>query len=73
MKLSGNKLTIEQTLLALIYDDLNLMMWAKSRRRGSKPKSAYKILTEEPKPKDELMKFEDIESFEEWYRSTHNV
>ena len=73
MKMSGQKLTIDQTLLALILDDLNLMMWSRSKRHGSKPKSAYKLLTEEPKPKDELMKFRDIESFEEWYRSTHNA
>ena len=73
MKLSGQKLTIDQSLLALIFDDLNLMMWAKGKRRGNKPKSVYKILTEEPKPKDELMKFKDVESFEKWYRSTHDV
>lgn len=73
MKMSGQKLTIDQTLLALIFDDLNLMLWSRNKRRGSKPKSAYKLLTEEPKPKDELMKFKDIESFEKWYRSTHNA
>ena len=73
MKMAGMKLTIDQTLMALILDDLNLMMWAKSKRHGSKPKSVYKLLTEEPKPKDELMKFKDIESFEAWYRSTHDV
>lgn len=73
MKMSGQKLTIDQTLLALILDDLNLMMWSRSKRHGSKPKSAYKLLTEEPKPKDELMTFKDIESFEEWYRSKHNA
>lgn len=73
MKMAGIKLTIEQTLMALILDDLNLIMWQRSKKHGSKPKSAYKLLTEEPKPKEELMRFKDIESFEEWYRSTHNV
>ena len=72
MKMSGQKLTIDQTLMALILDDLNLMMWLRNKKHGSKPKSAYKLLTEEPKPKDELMKFKDVESFEEWYRSTHH-
>lgn len=73
MKMSGQKLTIDQTLLALILDDFNLLLWSRSKRHGSKPKSAYKLLTEEPKPKDELMKFKDVESFEKWYRSTHNA
>lgn len=73
MKLSKQKLTIDQTLLALILDDLNLMMWQRNKRHGSKPKSIYKLLTEEAKPKDELMKFKDVESFEEWYRSTHDA
>lgn len=72
MKLSGQKLTTDQTLLALILDDMNLMLWIKNRRRGSRPKSAYKLLTEEPKPKDELIKFSDTNSFDEWYKRTHN-
>lgn len=65
-KLSGQKLTIEQSLLALILDDFNLLLWSRQRRRGSKPKSIFKTLTEEKKPKDDLMTFSTTEEFDKW-------
>ena len=68
MKLSGQKLTLEQSLLALILDDFNLLLWSRQKRRGSKPKSIYKDLTEEKKPKDELMAFASPEEFNKWLK-----
>ena len=68
MKLSGQKLTLEQSMLALILDDFNLLLWSRQKRRGSKPKSIYKELTEEKKPKDELMAFTTPEEFNEWLK-----
>lgn len=66
MKISGQKLTLEQSLLALILDDFNFFLWSRQKRRGPRPKSIYKDLTEEKKPKDELMAFSSPEDFDNW-------
>jgi hypothetical protein len=68
MKMSGQKLTLEQSLLALLLDDFNLLLWSRQKHRGSKPKSIFKDLTEEKKPKDELMTFETADEFDRWLR-----
>ena len=73
MKLSGTKLTMEQTLLALILDGINLILWGRSKKHGAKPKSAYKILTEEKKPKDELKAFTSPEDYEAWVKRKREV
>ena len=66
MKISGQKLTLEQSMLALILDDFNLLLWSRQKHRSARPKSIYKTLTEETKPKDELMRFSTAEEFNEW-------
>lgn len=68
MKLRGQKLTTTESLLALISDCLTFMLWRNSKHRGAKPKSIYQALTEPPKPKDDLKKFNTSEAFDEWYR-----
>lgn len=65
MKLSGQKLTLEQGLMALILDSLNINTWM-HRGKGKRPKSIFKQLTEPQKPKDELRKFASAEAFDEW-------
>ena len=64
--MSGQKLTLEQSLLALLLDDFNLLLWSRQKHRGSKPKSIFKDLTEEKKPKDDLMAFSSPEEFDNW-------
>ena len=64
MKLSGQKLTIEQGLMALILDSLNINTWNR-RGKGKKPKSIFKQLADE-RPRDELKKFATTEAFDEW-------
>ena len=66
MKVSGQKITTEQAMLAVIIDDLNLLLWQRSKRR-KKPESLYKKRTEE-KQKDELLSFSSPEEYEEWMR-----
>lgn len=73
MKLSGQKLTLEQSLLALLLDDFNLFLWSRQKHRGARPKSVFKELTEEKKPKDELMSFDSPEAFEAWKRKKREV
>ncbi len=68
MKMSGQKLTLEQSLLALLLDDFNLLLWSRQKHRGAKPKSIFKDLTEEKKPKDELMSFSSAEDFDNWLK-----
>lgn len=68
MKMSGQKLTLEQSLLALLLDDFNLLLWSRQKHRGAKPKSIFKDLTEEKKPKDELMSFSSAEDFDKWLK-----
>lgn len=67
-KISGQKLTLEQSLLALILDDFNLLLWSRSKRKGSRPKSIYKMLTEDKKQKDDLMSFKSTEDFDKWLK-----
>ena len=68
MKMSGQKLTLEQSLLALILDDLRQWLWMNQRRGSKRPQSVFKKLTEDKKPKDELKTFDSPEAFEAWRR-----
>lgn len=71
MKLSGQVLTIEQTLLAMLVDELRFQSWTHSKDahkgRPYKAKSVYKALNGEyKKDKEDLMSFESIEEFEQY-------
>lgn len=64
MKISNANITIEQTLLAMIVDDLNFIAWTKTRdaQHGKyKRKSALKALKGEYKEtkKEDLLSFKD--------------
>lgn len=73
MKLAGTRLTMDQMLLALILDSINLLRWGRNGKRGAKPKSAYKLLTEDKKPKDELKAFRSPEEYEAWMKRKREV
>ena len=73
MKLSKSNLTIDQAMLALILDGINLLIWSRSKKHGSKPKSVYKLLTEEKKPKDELKAFRTAEDFDSWLKQKQEL
>lgn len=65
-KLSKNPLTFQQTMLALIFDALQIIAFnQRGKKGGRKPQSLYKKLTT-PQKKDELMRFASPESFERW-------
>lgn len=64
MKLSGQKITLDQSLLALLLDNFRMYVWAKGRKRGAKPKSIYQELTKDHAPREELMSFETPEEYE---------
>ena len=72
-KLSKQKLSLEEMLLAIIADRLGILVWhnTKDGKKGrNQPKSLFKDLTEEKKPKEELETFQTAEDFEEWYKNT---
>lgn len=66
-KFSGVNLTTDQMLLALIVDGINIGIWQRSgAKKGKRPKSIFKTLTEKKKQKDELMSFRTPEEYEVW-------
>lgn len=67
-KLAKKTTTLEQELLALITDLIVTFMWARSGKKGAKPPSIYKILTENEE-KEELEAFESPEDYEAWRAS----
>ena len=72
-KLAGCKLTLEQTLTALMLDNLRFILWTKTKdalKGRNKPESIYKKLAGlEKKPREELETFDSPEAFDEWHRS----
>lgn len=73
LHLSGNKATYIDSLLALIFDLLQIIAFKQGHKKGAKhPESLYKKLTEEKAEKDELMAFETPEEFEKWRKEHVN-
>ena len=65
MALSGQKIQIEQILLATIADELSAMLWARKSIK-EKPKSLLSILLGNKEEK-QCMSFKDSNSFQEWW------
>ena len=73
-KITGAKLTLEQTLLAMLTDEVNIVIWQRTKdgQRGkNRPESIYKKLMglDKKKQKEELKSFETAEDFERWYKA----
>lgn len=68
MRLSDRRVSTQQMLLAMIIDELNILAWQNSRKKGHRPKSFFKAITTPEKEKDELMAFSDPEDYEKWIR-----
>lgn len=72
-KMTGAKLTIDQSLLALLLDALRINNWMHTKDAQHKrniPESIYKRLTEEKEAKkDELRHFDSVEEFEAWHKA----
>lgn len=72
-KISGNKITLDQMLYALMVDNLQFLVWTKTKaaQHGhNKPESLFKKLTGyNETQKDELMSFETPEEFEAFMNS----
>lgn len=67
---SGMKLSLTEMLLALIVDSANVLIWQNTKdgaKGRNRPKSIFKMLTEEKK-KDDYQVFRSAEDFDEWHR-----
>lgn len=63
MKINGDKINLQETLLALIADSLQMLVWFKTKdghKGTNRPKSIYQSLTEE---KEEIEGFMTGEEF----------
>lgn len=74
MEVAEKKLTLEQTLLARIADDLSFQSWAQTKdgqKNRNRPTSILKTLLEEPK-EDQTIAFATPEEFHEaWEKIIH--
>lgn len=66
MKMSKQKLTYTEQMLALIFDALQFIHYKQGHRKGQpRPKSLFEDLMRKEE-KDELMSFDSAEDFERW-------
>ena len=69
-KISKAKLTLEQSLLALIADGISILIWQRTKdgsKNRNRPESIYRKLLGLDKKKEELRSFDSVEEFEKWY------
>ena len=73
MKLSNSKITLTQTLIARMVDELSFQSWAKTKdgqKNRNRPESVLKALTEEKE--DEAEVFLTADDFKQaWENITH--
>lgn len=68
MKLSGQRITTEEALLALAVDRLSVLVWQNTEdgiKGRNAPKSVYSVLTHEKEGRQGGISFETAEEFEE--------
>ena len=74
MKLSGSKITLTQTLMARMVDELSFQSWAQTKdgqKNRNRPESVLKALTEEKQ--DETVSFITVEDFERAWKEIVDV
>lgn len=73
MKVSKSKITLTQTLIARMVDELSFQSWAQTKdgqKNRNRPESVLKALTEEHE--DELVSFMTADDFKSaWENLTH--
>ena len=72
MKLNNQKITLEQTLLAIIADGIKGLIWMNSKKKNKKlPESILKTLIDGKKETKKCKGFESAADFEKsWQRIT---
>lgn len=73
MKIGGSRITLTQTLLARMTDELSFLSWAKTKdgQKGrNRPESVLKLLTTDKE--DEVESFLTVDDFKKaWEKVTH--
>lgn len=64
MRTSGSKLTMEQTLMVMIFDRLNLLCWSKTEDAKHKRNRPKALLDQIMQKSDEFEVFESGEDFD---------
>lgn len=72
MKLTNQKITLEQTLLAIIADGIKGLIWMNSKKKNKKiPESILKLLIKGNKETTQFKGFESSVDFEKsWQKIT---
>lgn len=72
-KVSNTKLTLSETLQAIMIDKLSILIWQRTKdgmKGRNLPASVYRKLEGlDEKKKDDLQKFKSEEDFMEWYNN----
>ena len=74
MKLFGGKITLTQTLIARMVDELSFQSWAQTKdgqKNRNRPESVLKALTEEKQ--DEMVSFITVEDFKRAWKEIVDV
>lgn len=70
-RIAGIRLSLTEVMLALIVDGINTLIWQQTKdgmKGRNRPESLLKKLTEEKQPKEDLQTFENVDSYEAWYK-----
>lgn len=75
-QISKQRLTLDQTLQAMIVDKLSILIW-QNTKDGQKGRNVPKSLTIQlsgldEKKKDDYEVFDSIEDYERWYKEKHH-
>ena len=66
MKIAGRRVPFDESLLAAIFDKVNLIYWSKTKsalHNSNRPKSLFEAL-ESPKTNNQYVKFDSVLDFE---------
>lgn len=76
-KITGQKLTTEQSLSAIMIDKLAILIWQQTKdghKGRNLPESVYRRLSGlYEKKKEELQAFKTIEDYEKWFKGKQHV
>jgi len=75
MRLTNSKITLTQTLIARMVDELAFQSWAKTKdgqKNRNRPESVLKALTEEKNTEDELVSFRTVDDFKNAWQEIVN-
>lgn len=73
MKMSKQKLTVEQILLATIADEIKLLIWMQGRKKSKKPESILNLLINGKQEPNKCKGFNSTSDFERYWQKITGV